>query len=193
MIGKGALYAFSNKQRINTRSSTEAELVGVNDAMGMILWVRNFMEAQGYTVTDNVVFQDNQSAILLEKNGRMSSSKKTRHIEIRYYFVTDNIQRGRMRVAYCPTNDMTADVNTKPLQGSKFRAFRDGMLNIPPNQTAVAGQERVETNENQDPSRGPPSSDGSNDWKTVINKRRPKKPKDAEILLPRKSHFVEST
>ena len=183
MIGKGALYAFSNKQRINTRSSTEAELVGVNDAMGMILWVRNFMEAQGYTVSDNVVFQDNQSAILLEKNGKMSSSKKTRHIEIRYYFITDNIHRGRVRVAYCPTNDMTGDVNTKPLQGSKFRRFRDDMLNIPPNQTAVAGQERVETNENQEPSREPSSPDGRNDWKTVIRKR---KPKESKILVERK-------
>ena len=99
----------SNKQKINTRSSTEAELVGVNDALGMVLWVRHFMEAQGYTVGDNVVFQDNQSAILLEKNGRRSSSKKTRHIEIRYYFITDNIDRGTVRVAYCPTDNMISD------------------------------------------------------------------------------------
>ena len=68
MIGKGSIYSMSNKQRINTWSSTEAELVGANNALAMVLWVRHFLEAQGYTVTDNVVFQDNQSAILLEKN-----------------------------------------------------------------------------------------------------------------------------
>ena len=98
MAGKGAIYAMSSKQKLNTRSSTEAELVGVNDAMSMVLWVRKFIEAQGYTVKDNVIFQDNMSAMLLEKNGKCSSGKKTRHIDIRYYFITDNINHGTVRV-----------------------------------------------------------------------------------------------
>eukprot|EP00980_Cylindrotheca_fusiformis_P003923 scaffold870_cov78-Cylindrotheca_fusiformis.AAC.1 len=120
-MGKGSVYSKSTRQKINTRSSTEAELVGVNDAMSLILWTRNFLEAQGYTVTDNVVWQDNQSAMLLENNGTRSSSKRTRHLEIRYFFVTDNIKRGRMTVQYCPTDDMIADFFTKPLQGAKFQ------------------------------------------------------------------------
>eukprot|EP00980_Cylindrotheca_fusiformis_P020849 scaffold7838_cov89-Cylindrotheca_fusiformis.AAC.1 len=98
MMGKGSLYSKSMKQKINTRSSTEAELVGVNDAMSLILWTRNFLEAQGYDVTDNVVWQDNQSAMLLENNGTRSSTKRTRHLDIRYFFVTDNIKRGQMSV-----------------------------------------------------------------------------------------------
>ena len=69
-MGKGSPISLSCKQKINTRSSTEAELVGVNDAMGLILWVRNFLIAQGFDVTDNVVFQDNLSTMLLENNGR---------------------------------------------------------------------------------------------------------------------------
>ena len=68
----------STKQKINTRSSTEAELVGVNDAMDLILWTRKFIEAQGYAVADNVVFQDNQSTIRLQNNGKRSSGKKNK-------------------------------------------------------------------------------------------------------------------
>ena len=87
-LGKGLIYGTSTRQRINTRSSTEGELVGVNDAMPQILWTRYFLEAQGYyDVKDSIIFQDNQSAILLEKNGKASSRKRTRHINIRYFFM----------------------------------------------------------------------------------------------------------
>jgi hypothetical protein len=88
-LGKGAAYGTSTREKLNTKSSTEAELVGVNDVMPQILWTRYFLEAQGYGVEDSLVYQDNQSAILLEKNGRASSGKRTRHINIRYFFVTD--------------------------------------------------------------------------------------------------------
>jgi hypothetical protein len=55
---------------LNTKSSTEAEVVAVDDMMPQVIWSRYFLEAQGYGVTDNIVFQDNQSAMLLEKNGK---------------------------------------------------------------------------------------------------------------------------
>ena len=64
---------------LNTRSLTEAELVGVNDMMAMILWTRNFSECQGYDVTDNILYQDNESAMLLGKmgSGRLTSAQGT--------------------------------------------------------------------------------------------------------------------
>jgi hypothetical protein len=129
-LGKGSLYSASTRQKINTKSSTEAELVAVDDVMPLVLWTRYFLQAQGYDVRENKVFQDNQSAILLEKNGRRSSSRRTRHINIRYFFVTDRIQSKEVAVEYCPTGDMLADMFTKPLQGSAFRRFRDAVLNI---------------------------------------------------------------
>jgi hypothetical protein len=130
-LGKGAAYSASTKQKINTKSSTEAELVGVDDGMPMVMWTRNFLQAQGYKVNDNVVYQDNQSAMLLERNGRASSGRRTRHIDIRYFFATDRIAKGHMRVEHCPTEDMVADFFTKPLQGSLFRKFRALILNLP--------------------------------------------------------------
>ena len=129
-FGKGPVYSLSSKQKLNTRSSTEAELVGINDVLSMILWTRLFLEAQGYHVTDNVLHQVNESTIKLARNGRRSSSKQTRHIEIRYYFVTDHIERDRLRVSYCPAGDMLADYFSKPLQGSLFRKFRNLILNV---------------------------------------------------------------
>jgi hypothetical protein len=129
-LGKGAIYGASTKQKLNTKSSTEAELVGVNDVMCQILWTRYFLEAQGYAVTDSIINQDNQSAMLLEKNGRGSSSKRTRHINIRYFFVADRVAAGEVKIQYCPTEEMLADFFTKPLQGSIFRRFRNFILNI---------------------------------------------------------------
>jgi hypothetical protein len=129
-LGGGAVYSTSVRQKINTKSSTEAELVAVDDVMSQVLWTRNFLEAQGYMVTDNVIHQDNQSAILLEKNGRASSGKRTRHINVRYYFITDRVGKGDVRIEYCPTKDMVADFFTKPLQGAPFRTFRNRVLNL---------------------------------------------------------------
>jgi hypothetical protein len=63
--------------------------VGADDFMLTICWTRYFMKAQGYGVKDNVLFQDNKSSILLEKNGKASSSKRTKHINIRCFFITD--------------------------------------------------------------------------------------------------------
>jgi hypothetical protein len=66
----------------------EAELVRVDDVMPQIIWTQNFLKAQGYGVTDNVMFQYNESAMLLEANGKQSSSKWTWHINRRYFFVS---------------------------------------------------------------------------------------------------------
>jgi hypothetical protein len=83
-------------------------------------------------VKDSIIYQDNQSAILLEKNGKASSSKRTRHINIRYFFVTDRIAANEVSVEYCPTGEMIADYFTKPLQGTLFRKFRDQIMNVDP-------------------------------------------------------------
>ena len=134
-LGQGVAYATSTGQKINTTSSTEAEVVGLHEVLPQILWTRYFLEAQGYGVDESIVYQDNQSAMLLEKNGRGSSSKRTRHINIRYFFVADRIASKEVKVEYCPTGDMLADYFTKPLQGTLFRKFRDIIMNADPAST----------------------------------------------------------
>jgi hypothetical protein len=128
MMGRGAIQSIARKQKLNVRSSTESELVGVDDAATMILWTKLFLEAQGYDVERNIIYQDNKSAILLETNGKKSSSRRTRALNIRYFFVTDQVEKGNVQVEYCGTDDMVGDFFTKPLQGEKFRKFRDSIL-----------------------------------------------------------------
>jgi hypothetical protein len=162
-LGKGVVYGTSTRQRINTKSSTEAELVGVNDVLPQALWTRYFLEAQGYKVEDSIVFQDNQSAILLEKNGRASSSKRTRHINIRYFFITDRVQSKELRIEYCPTGDMLADFFTKPLQGSLFQKFRNQVMNIDPGTKLYQDHRSVLENES--------GIDTEEGW-TVVNRHK---------------------
>ena len=129
-LGKGMIYRTSTRQKLNTHSSTEAELVAVDDCMSQVLWTCYFLEAQGYNINDCIIYKDNKSAILLEQNSRASSSKRTRHINIRYYFVTDRINCGEIKLKYCPMAEMLGDYFTKPLQGALFNKFRDRVLNI---------------------------------------------------------------
>ena len=82
------------------------------------------MEGQGYKIDDNILYQDNKSSILLETNGQRSAGKRSRAINIRYFFITDQVEKGNVKVVYCPTDDMIADFMTKPLQGRKFKKFR---------------------------------------------------------------------
>ena len=84
-MGRGFPLDKSTKHKLNTRSSTESEIVAVDDLIPQILWARLFMRAQGFEVRDNILYQDNRSAILLETNGQASSSKCTKHINICYY------------------------------------------------------------------------------------------------------------
>ena len=129
-FGGGAVQSISRKQKLNTRSSTEAELVGADDASTMILWTKLFMEEQGYVIEQNILGQDNKSTILLIDNGKKSSSKRTRAFNIRYFFLTDQVEKGNLRVEYCPTSEMIGDFMTKPLQGKLFRKFRDLIMGV---------------------------------------------------------------
>jgi hypothetical protein len=131
-MGRGFPIITSTKQKLNTRSSTESELVGVDDMMPSILWTRQFLKEQGYNVKDNVIFQDNKSTMLLERNGKSSSSKRTKHINVRYFFITDRISKGEVRVEWCPTSEMIADFMSKPLQGALFKKFRDLIMGVTP-------------------------------------------------------------
>ena len=132
-LGKGAVLSSSRKQKLNTKSSTESELVGVDDVISKILWGKYFIESLGYTVDQNILLQDNKSTILLAKNGKLSSSSKTKHIKHRYFFITDKIAKGDLEVEYEPTTRMWSDILTKPLQGQLFLDMRAQLMNVDSN------------------------------------------------------------
>ena len=82
------------------------------------------MEAQGYEIKRNILYQDNKSAILLETNGKSSSSPQTRAMNICYFFLTNQIKQGNLEVEYVPTDNMIGNFFTKPLQGKQFTKFK---------------------------------------------------------------------
>ena len=142
-FGLGATVSMSTKQKINTKSSTEAELVAVDDTLPHNIWCRNFLHEQGYHAQGNrndeakflghtnILYQDNTSSIRLETNGRGSCSKRTRHLNVRYFLVTDKLKNKEISsIIHCPTDDMLADYFTKPKQGSAFKKFRNAIMGL---------------------------------------------------------------
>ena len=129
-FGTGAIQTISRKQKLNTKSSTESELVGADNVSILLLWTKLFMEAQGYGIDKNILFQDNKSTIFLEENGKQSSSKRTRALNICYFFLTDQVEKGNLKIAYCPTGEMIADFQSKPLQGVKFVKFKNDIMGM---------------------------------------------------------------
>ena len=139
-MGYGIAHHKSTKQKLNTKSSTEAELVGASDYIAYTVWMKRFMEEQGYKLNSNIFYQDNESAIKMEKNGRDSAGNRSRHINIRYFFIKDILRREGITVQHCPTERMVADFLTKPVQGTLFKTFRDIIMGIKP----FPMEERVE-------------------------------------------------
>ena len=76
-----------------------------------------------------LIFQDNKSTLILEKNGKSSSSKRTKHIKVEYFFTKDKIDKGDVDLKYCPRERMWSDVLTMPRQGEKFRKIRSMLMN----------------------------------------------------------------
>ena len=129
-LGRGAIFARSTTQKLNTTSSTEAEIVASAEILSQALWTQSFLRNQGYRVKNGLLYQDNQAAMLIQNNGVLSRRRRSRHIDIRFFFIKDRIDKGEMEVAFCGTNEMVADYLTKPLQGEKFRGFRNEILGL---------------------------------------------------------------
>ena len=109
----------SNIMKCNTRSSTETELISVHDKLPDIIWTRYFVECQGYDIDEYIVFQDKMSSLSLEKNERISSSKRTKHIKAKYFLIKDYYDSGVIDLWYCPTDVMWADILTQTVAGAE--------------------------------------------------------------------------
>jgi hypothetical protein len=128
-LGEGITYSKSTTQQLNSKSSTEAELIALTDAAGHVIWVRDYLLGQAYKIGPATIFQDNMSTMALVKKG-YSTSNNTRHINIRYFFIKDRVDTEELKIEYLPTEDMIADFFTKPLQGELFKTLRDKILGI---------------------------------------------------------------
>ena len=100
---------------MNTKSSTDVELVGFSDVFPKVIFVQLFLEAQGCPLVENFIYQDDQSAIRLEVNGKKSFSKRSRHVRIHYLYVKDLVEKDLVRIKFYPTNKILAHFFAKPL------------------------------------------------------------------------------
>ena len=124
----GPVFWKSAKQKIVTKSSTEAELVALSDSATQALHLRNFMIAQGYIMEPAVIYQDNLSCMALVQRGG-PGSERSRHINIRYFWVQERVNSGELRIVDLGTLWMFANSLTKPTQGTQFLAERAGLTN----------------------------------------------------------------
>ncbi len=122
MTGGCVVLSRSNKPKINTRSSTESELIAVDDALPSAQWMAKFMSEQGYPMK-SIIKEDNRSTMLLMNNGKLSSGKRTKHLDIRYFYVKDLIDQGLIKIEHCISDQMIADFFTKLIQGTRFQIF----------------------------------------------------------------------
>ena len=127
MLAGAAVGGWSGKQKLVSKSSTEAEVVGLSDGLSTILWVSLWLQAQGYDIRPVIVYQDNQSTLSLMKAGK-KPNQKTKHQEIRYFFAKSRVENGDICLVYKPTEDMLADILTKPVSGKLFSSLVERML-----------------------------------------------------------------
>ena len=125
-LGGGPVKAKSTKHKIVSKSSTEAELVELSDGVAALSATQQFLEAQG-SVVQGEIREDNTSTKRLAEIGR-PASQRTAHIRTRYFFVKMFLDNGEMSIVHCPTEDMVADVLTKPMVGEKFLRLRAMLL-----------------------------------------------------------------
>jgi hypothetical protein len=124
----GPVYVKSASQKNVTKSSTEAELVAISDSTSQALHLRNFVIEQGYYVPPCVLYQDNLSCMALMKRGSPASDR-SRHIDIRHFWIAEKLQDGVAEVRHLGTVDMHANSLTKPTQGAQFVKERLAMTN----------------------------------------------------------------
>jgi hypothetical protein len=122
------VHAKSVKQKIVTKSSTEAEMVATSDSANQSLHMRRFLEEQGHVQGPVLMYQDNVSCMALINKGR-SNSERTRHMDIRYFWLAERVKNKEVKLIHLRTEDMCANILTKPIQGAQFNRERRLLTN----------------------------------------------------------------
>uniref|UniRef100_A0AAV1UIR5 Uncharacterized protein n=1 Tax=Peronospora matthiolae TaxID=2874970 RepID=A0AAV1UIR5_9STRA len=124
VLNNGCISWRSKKQRSVALSSTEAEYMALSEATQEATWLKTFMRDLGEEAGDNAltIYEDNQGAIALAENPEFH--KRTKHIDIRYHFVREKVEKNQVVLQYCPTQDMLADIMTKAIAAPQFTILR---------------------------------------------------------------------
>ena len=128
MLGSACVHAVSTKQKIVTKSTPESELVAADAGAAAAIAIGNLILSIGSELTPPMLYQDNTSALAMIKEGGPKSFR-TRHIALKFFFISDRVSSGELMVEYICTELMIADILTKALQGSQFIVLRNLLMN----------------------------------------------------------------
>lgn len=126
MFSNGPISWCSKRQPIVTLSSTEAEYIAAADCCKETLYLKSLLCELLHCKINITLNIDNQSSIQLIKTG--SFNKRSKHIDVRYYFIHEHFIKGNIIVNYCPTDQQVADIFTKPLGKVKFEAHCNRLI-----------------------------------------------------------------
>ena len=122
MINGGAVSWSAKRQQIISLSTTESEYIAATYAAKEALWLRQLiLQIFGINLDATTLFSDNQLAIALTKEHQYHA--RTKHIDVRFHFIRWIVEEGKIRLIYCPTDEMVADILTKALPSTKVKHF----------------------------------------------------------------------
>ena len=120
MLSGGAVSQCSKKQKCVALSTAEAEYIALSIAVQETIWLRQLVsELESTPQTPTVIFEHNQAAIAMTKYSQFHGQAK--HIDIKHHFIREQVTKGSVRLEYCPTSEMTADILTKGRSREIFR------------------------------------------------------------------------
>ena len=121
MLGNSLLSWASSKQNITALSTAESETIGLTNAAQEAIWWRRILDELGVKQDTTEIFEDNQACIAMAKNPQQH--KRTKHIQVRYYFIREHLESGELKLTYCNTLNQLADCFTKLLSGPSLRSM----------------------------------------------------------------------
>ena len=130
LMGDGAITSLRRKQGMNTTSSTEAEVVAADTIISPMIWTQLFLKAQVHPIKENILYQDNKSAMLLKMNRCKSTGKCSHHLNIPYFYITNQTAKGHVDIRCCLTDKLIGDYMTKHLHGAKVDNFHQQIMHL---------------------------------------------------------------
>ena len=127
MMGDNLIRARSIKQKLVSKSSSESELIAIDDALNSVIEITNLCKELNIYFTP-ILYQDNLSTIQMIKNGKQFEGRSS-HIRKRYYYIKELVFNKEIILEHLPTELMKADILTKPLTGHLFSRMKQWILN----------------------------------------------------------------
>ena len=120
-LGNSLVSWSSGKQNITALSTAESETIGLTNAAQEAVWLRRILEELGIRQNSTEIFEDNQACIAMARNPQQH--KRTKHIQVRYFFIREHLESGELLLTYCNTLNQLADPFTKLLSGPQLRSM----------------------------------------------------------------------